>query len=362
VRRIIPPNQLTIVFTATKHHSEFLHALLKKMGYSSSIVYGSMDQDARSENLRLFRNSAVNFLIVTDVAARGIDIPLLNNVINFHFPPVSKLFIHRCGRAARQGRIGFALSLVEPEELAYMVDVHTLLGHEVTTSGTDTENLRLTSAPNDMNGVESSTGPVIEPYTLATMLPSMIHTGLFPQDVLDEENEYFKSALGDDDSLAMYYRISENAMQQFRRTRSEATKDGVKGAKKLTKGAVIKAIHPLIAGEDPERCSKSVVAKQQFVRMLQTFRPAQTVFETGIGTGTASTAIKNKNKAGSKESKGVEVMKALRVSTAAALERNKSLRTAYFAKQAEERKSAADGENQHEGIDGDGYDDIDMTD
>jgi ATP-dependent RNA helicase DDX54/DBP10 len=95
---------------------------------SSTVIYGSMDQDARNGHLTSFRRGEVEYLIVTDIAARGIDIPLLNNVINFHFPASPKLFVHRCGRAARQGRVGFAFSLVEPEELPYLCDVHTLLG------------------------------------------------------------------------------------------------------------------------------------------------------------------------------------------------------------------------------------------
>ena len=74
-----------------------------------------------------FRENKVRYLIVTDLAARGLDVPLLNNVINYHFPPSSKLFVHRCGRAARQGRVGYAFSLVEPEELAFMFEDADLL-------------------------------------------------------------------------------------------------------------------------------------------------------------------------------------------------------------------------------------------
>ena len=113
-------------------------------------------------------------------------------------------------------------------------------------------------------------------------------TGLMPQDVLDEENEYFKRALANDDNLAMLWRISENGMKQYRRTRSEASKEGVKMTKALVKGNVIRSLHPLIVGCDPTRCSPGVVEKQEFVRMLQKFRPAQTVFESGIGLGTGA--------------------------------------------------------------------------
>lgn len=54
-------------------------------------------------SVRSFRRGEVSYLIVTDLAARGLDVPLLDNVINFHFPQAPKLFVHRCGRAARQG-------------------------------------------------------------------------------------------------------------------------------------------------------------------------------------------------------------------------------------------------------------------
>jgi len=305
VRRIIPADQMTIVFTATRHHSEFVHALLTHIGISSTLVYGSMDQDARNANLRSFRQGHVSYLVVTDLAARGIDVPLLNNVINLHFPPAPKLFVHRCGRAARQGRIGFALSLIEPEEMAFLADVHTFLGHSITT-------------------VDDVTSAEEKAYTLESMQPRFIHTGLIPQDVLDEENDFLKRTLAGDDHLTTLARIGDNGMKQYRRTRAEASREGVGAAKKLAKANAIRSIHPLIAGCDPSRCSQQVVDKANFVRMLQTFRPAQTVFESGIGLGTASAVIKGKRKAGSAEAKGVEVMRQLRKSVAPALERLKN--------------------------------------
>jgi ATP-dependent RNA helicase DDX54/DBP10 len=338
VRNIIPADQQTIIFTATRHHSELLHAVFNIIGISSTMVYGSMDQDARTANLKSFRQGYVSYLIVTDLAARGIDVPLLNNVINYHFPPSPKLFVHRCGRAARQGRIGFAFSLVDPEEMAFMMDVQNFLSH----------------------GVDSGYGKSDDDhstYTLDEMTPKMIHTGLLPQDAIDEENDFVKRSLQEDDMLATMYRISENGLKQYKRTRSEATRDGVKAAKKTIKSEEIKTIHPLIAGCDVRRCGTDVVAKADFIRKLQTFRPAQTVFETGIGTGCAAYFATVANAGGldvskTKHKKASEVMKALREVTASALERNKVKLHSVIDTNKTHTDDEKSGDDEEDGDDG----------
>lgn len=288
------------------------------LGLKSTLIYGAMDPEARNHNLRKFRNKEVSFLLVTDLAARGLDVPLLNNVINFHCPAQPKMFVHRCGRAARAGRIGFAFSLIEPEELGYMMDIHTMLGKEMEVVGSG------------ITGDISKDRVVSEQqtYTLATMQPSMVHTGIFPQDVIHEEADSFDRLMKDTDELQILWRISNNGMKQYRRTRAEASRHGIKLTKAAVKNNVIKYIHPLIAGEDPKRCSAIVIEKANFVQHLQTFRPAQTVFETGIGTGTtgAGFKVKGSNKMngtnGKVDSQGVEAMRALRRQVAPALERN----------------------------------------
>lgn len=98
LRDQIKREEQTIIFSATRHHVEYLHGLLTACGYSSVPVYGQLDPAARKINLAKFRMKKCEILLVTDVAARGIDIPLLDNVVNYDFPCKPKLFIHRAGR------------------------------------------------------------------------------------------------------------------------------------------------------------------------------------------------------------------------------------------------------------------------
>ena len=73
-------------------------------------------------------------LLVTDVAARGIDIPLLECAVNFDFPATPKLFVHRVGRVARAGTAGTAYSLVTRDEMGYLLDLHLFLGRPLQTA------------------------------------------------------------------------------------------------------------------------------------------------------------------------------------------------------------------------------------
>uniref|UniRef100_H2ZC89 Uncharacterized protein n=1 Tax=Ciona savignyi TaxID=51511 RepID=H2ZC89_CIOSA len=88
----------SVVFVPTKHHVEYVKDVLQLLGMSCSYVYSSLDQTARKINIAKFRNKKTMVLIVTDVAARGLDIPMLDNVVNYSFPAKSKLFVHRVGK------------------------------------------------------------------------------------------------------------------------------------------------------------------------------------------------------------------------------------------------------------------------
>jgi ATP-dependent RNA helicase DDX54/DBP10 len=101
------PKGLILIFAATRHHVEYLTTLLRLHSLRSTQIYGAMDQEARQAALSSFRRGITPILVVTDVAARGIDVPLIDVVIHHSFPPSAKLFVHRSGRAAR-GTIFFS--------------------------------------------------------------------------------------------------------------------------------------------------------------------------------------------------------------------------------------------------------------
>ncbi|CAM9214411.1 unnamed protein product, partial [Hapterophycus canaliculatus] len=240
LREVIPEDDMTIVFVATRHHAEFLHELLREAGTLSSVVYGAMDQEARSIHLDKFRKGKTKLLVVTDVAARGIDVPLLNNVINYAFPPAPKLFVHRVGRAARQGRTGTAYSIVDPEEIPHMLDLHLFLGRKPTNvyaapaapgpDGATVDGVGVgivaggdeAAAGEGANGEAGGKRGAIVGYDVSELNPDLVHYGNFPQQVMDDENESLKELLGNSGStLAGLQRVCQNAMKQYRRTRPD---------------------------------------------------------------------------------------------------------------------------------------------
>lgn len=259
IREFIPKDDQTIVFAATRHHVEFLHELLKANHIESSCVYGDMDQASRKINIGKFRAKKTNLLIVTDVAARGIDIPLLNNVLNYSFPSTAKLFVHRVGRAARAGRSGTAFNFVDPDELPFMVDLHLYIGRRL----------------------EDSTPVGVTPYSLETMQVSDIHYGAFPNELIDQETEHMADVMKNHPQVSPLVKVCENAYKAYTRTRADPSKLSIKRAKDV----LSKKIHPLFMEAYMKEDSKA--EKVEYIESLQNFRPPQTIFEIASGTHSA---------------------------------------------------------------------------
>ncbi len=116
-----------LIFTRTKHGANRLSEKLEKSGISSSAIHGNKAQNARTKALEGFKSGDIRVLVATDIAARGLDIPLLPHVINFELPNVSEDYVHRIGRTGRAGASGEAISLVAGDEIAYIKGIEKLL-------------------------------------------------------------------------------------------------------------------------------------------------------------------------------------------------------------------------------------------
>jgi ATP-dependent RNA helicase RhlE len=123
--------QQVLVFTRTKHGANKLAEKLVKDGIEAAAIHGNKSQSARTKALAGFKNGEVRVLVATDIAARGIDIDQLPQVVNFELPNVPEDYVHRIGRTGRAGSVGSALSLVDSEEMGYLKDIEKLIKRNI---------------------------------------------------------------------------------------------------------------------------------------------------------------------------------------------------------------------------------------
>ncbi|KAL6962297.1 putative DEAD-box ATP-dependent RNA helicase 29 [Sarracenia purpurea var. burkii] len=284
IREQISSDQQSLIFVSTKHHVEFLNALFREEGIEPSICYGDMDQDARKIHISKFRSRKTMALIVTDVAARGIDIPLLDNVINWDFPPKPKLFVHRVGRAARAGRTGTAFSFVTSEDMPYLLDLHLFLSKPIRAAPTGEEILQ------DMDGVMSKIDEAIENGETVY--------GRFPQTVIDLVSDGVREIIDSSAELTSLQKACTNAFRLYYKTKPLPSRESIRRAKEFPR----EGLHPIY---------KNVLGGNEltalaFSERLKAFRPKQTILEA------EGESAKSKHLQGP-SSQWVDVMKKKRV-------------------------------------------------
>ena len=120
-----------LVFTRTKHGANKLCKKMISAGITAAAIHGNKSQGARTKALAGFKNSSLRVLVATDIAARGLDIPLLPHVINFELPNISEDYVHRIGRTGRAGASGEALSLVSADETSYLKGIEKLINMKI---------------------------------------------------------------------------------------------------------------------------------------------------------------------------------------------------------------------------------------
>ena len=117
----------TLVFVKTKHNAKKLAKNLEKEGFESDSLHGNLRQNKRNQVIAKFRANKIHVLVATDIAARGLDIPHIEHVVNFDLPQQAEDFIHRMGRTGRAGATGTAWSFVTPSDKRKWHEIEKIL-------------------------------------------------------------------------------------------------------------------------------------------------------------------------------------------------------------------------------------------
>jgi ATP-dependent RNA helicase RhlE len=148
-----------LVFTRTKHGANRLAEQLNKENIKSMAIHGNKSQNARTQALKQFKGGELQVLVATDIAARGIDIHELPQVVNFELPNVAEDYVHRIGRTGRAGAAGQALSLVDQDERADLKGIERLIKRSLPVLSVEGfDPAKLPPAPDTINAWDQPAG------------------------------------------------------------------------------------------------------------------------------------------------------------------------------------------------------------
>ena len=127
INQLVERSGSILVFVKTKHGADKIVKRLKFDGHKADAIHGNLRQSKRDRVITGFRNGNSRILVATDVAARGLDIPLIQHVINYDLPQVPEDYIHRIGRTGRAGKEGLALTFLTPSDLSMWNSISKLI-------------------------------------------------------------------------------------------------------------------------------------------------------------------------------------------------------------------------------------------
>jgi len=120
-----------IIFSATKINADRLALQLREQGFAAAALHGDLKQSVRNRTIEQLRQSKIQFLIATDVAARGLDISDITHVINYDLPRFCEDYVHRIGRTGRAGKKGVAISFVLPSDTRHVQRIERYIGQRI---------------------------------------------------------------------------------------------------------------------------------------------------------------------------------------------------------------------------------------
>jgi ATP-dependent RNA helicase RhlE len=126
-----PERSSVLVFTRTKHRADRVALQLERAGIRVAVIHGNRSQSQRVRALEGFRQGRYRVLVATDIAARGVDVEDVSDVVNYDVPHEAETYVHRVGRTARAQRRGDALTLIAPDEAHDFARIEQLLGFSV---------------------------------------------------------------------------------------------------------------------------------------------------------------------------------------------------------------------------------------
>lgn len=240
----------TILFCPTRQVVEYLESLLPLLQVKTISIYGKMEQRARKMLMDEFKEArGGTVLVVTDLAARGLDIPDVEHVVNFGFPQMKKNFVHRCGRTARAGQPGTAWSIFDLTEKTYIGEVGLNLDRELVNKN-----------PGDLEFVKDADGnPLFDPVRA--------YYGRIGHEFTTEFAEVIIDATNDNEDLFKLKEAMDNSMKKFLRSREKTTPAGAKYLNNLD----LNAPHPLFVPKNEET--------HNLLQRITNFKPERSYME-----------------------------------------------------------------------------------
>lgn len=225
------PNIYGIVFCRTRKETQEIADALIKDGYNADALHGELSQAQRDYVMQKFRIRALQILVATDVAARGLDVNDLTHVIHYGLPDDIASFTHRSGRTARAGKTGLSIAICHSRERGKLRDIEKIIGSKIERvampSGKDICEKQLFNLADRLERVD-----ITEDATLESILPTIIHK----LDWLDKEELLRRLMLMEFRRLLDYYEEVEDIDEVGDSSRERGESDKKKRTREAEEG------------------------------------------------------------------------------------------------------------------------------